>query len=224
MIFFNYFGENKQKVCLAIVSDTSGLRSKLKCSTPNQRHHCIHNIFQNKTKKMFFNSLSICSNVQNASSFHQMARMMDSLILNEFPPYAFTKITTTHRPVRTSNGMTTTKLLAKSTANIASSTAGNNNNNNNINGSANYHHNNNGTSSVASVLGMNGGLRQTPLQKSKVPMQGLQLYSKITYIPISIPFSYHKRRIQCKLIWLKSKSLQNVSVKLNPCSNSLKSK
>lgn len=118
---------------------------------------------------------SFYSNVQNATSFQHMARMMDSLILNEFPPYAFTKITTTHRPVRTSNGMNTSKLLAKSTANIPSSTVNNNNNN------SNHHHHNssstnkNGTSSVASVLGMNGGLRQTPLQKAKVPMQGLQL-------------------------------------------------
>lgn len=114
-----------------------------------------------------------------------MARMMDSLILNEFPPYAFTKITTTHRPVRTSNGMTTTKLLAKSTANIPSSTAGNNNTNNNNNINSNYHQNNNGTSSVASVLGMNGGLRQTPLQKSKVPMQGVQLFFLIIWFSFS---------------------------------------
>uniref|UniRef100_A0A1B6CIC8 Katanin p60 ATPase-containing subunit A1 n=1 Tax=Clastoptera arizonana TaxID=38151 RepID=A0A1B6CIC8_9HEMI len=30
--------------------------------------------------------------------FHQVARMMDSLILDSFSPFAFTKITTTHRP------------------------------------------------------------------------------------------------------------------------------
>lgn len=129
------------------------------------------------TKFLFFLSILFCSNVQNATSFQHMARMMDSLILNEFPPYAFTKITTTHRPVRTSNGMATSKLLAKSTANIPSSTANNNNNNISSSSSGNHHHNNNnnGTSSVASVLGMNGGLRPTPLQKAKVPMQGLQL-------------------------------------------------
>lgn len=98
-----------------------------------------------------------------------MARMMDSLILNEFPPYTFTKITTTHRPTRTNNGMTTSKLLAKSTANISSG-ASNPNNNNHSNSSNNA----NGVS-VASALGINGGLRQTPLQKSRVPMQGLQL-------------------------------------------------
>lgn len=84
-----------------------------------------------------------------------MARMMDSLILNEFPPYTFTKITTTHRPTRTSNGMATSKLLAKSTANISSA--------------ANIANNN---ATVASALGMNGGLRQNPLQKAKVPTQG----------------------------------------------------
>lgn len=105
------------------------------------------------------------SNVQNATSFQHMARMMDSLILNEFPPYTFTKITTTHRPTRTSNGIATSKLLAKSTANLSSTAS--NSNNNNIN--------NNNPTNVASVLGMNGGLRQTSLQKSKVPMQGRQL-------------------------------------------------
>ncbi|XP_031635698.1 katanin p60 ATPase-containing subunit A-like 1 isoform X3 [Contarinia nasturtii] len=97
------------------------------------------------------------SNVQNATSFQHMARMMDSLILNEFPPYTFTKITTTHRPTRTNNGMNSSKLLAKSTANIATSTANNNNN-----------------ASVASVLGMNGSLRQSSSQKIKVPMQEVQ--------------------------------------------------
>ena len=34
------------------------------------------------------------------SGFHQVARMMDSLILDSFSPFTFTKITTTHRPVR----------------------------------------------------------------------------------------------------------------------------
>lgn len=32
------------------------------------------------------------------SGFQHMARMMDSLILENFSPYTFTKITTTHRP------------------------------------------------------------------------------------------------------------------------------
>lgn len=45
-----------------------------------------------------------------------MARMMDSLILNEFPPYAFTKITTSHRPTRTNNGIAS-KLLNKTAVN-----------------------------------------------------------------------------------------------------------
>lgn len=87
-----------------------------------------------------------------------MARMMDSLILNEFPPYTFTKITTTHRPTRTNNGMAASKLLAKSTANIPTATSNINNNN----------------TSVASVLGMNGGIRQSTGQKIKVPTQGRQ--------------------------------------------------
>ncbi|GLV46302.1 katanin p60-like 1 [Carabus blaptoides fortunei] len=34
------------------------------------------------------------------SGFHQMARMMDSLIMDNFPPFGYTKITTTHRPLR----------------------------------------------------------------------------------------------------------------------------
>lgn len=62
--------------------------------------------------------------------------------------------------------MATSKLLAKSTANISSNTSNLNNNNNNNNNTTNG-------VSVASVLGMNGGLRQTPLQKTKVPMQGI---------------------------------------------------
>lgn len=111
------------------------------------------------------------SNIQNAANFQNMARMMDSLILNEFPPYTFTKITTTHRPVRTNNGMTTSKLLAKSTANISTATSNNNHSNNP----------NNNNNSVASVLGMNNGLRPSPLQKSKVPMQGLQLLLKLNF-------------------------------------------
>lgn len=91
-----------------------------------------------------------CSNVQNSSSFQHMARMMDSLILNDFPPYTFTKITTTHRPMR-ANGAAATKLLAKSTANISNAANGVNpaaQNGNNVN-----------------------GLRQMP--PKKVPTQGM---------------------------------------------------
>ncbi|XP_067612893.1 katanin p60 ATPase-containing subunit A1 isoform X2 [Eurosta solidaginis] len=36
-----------------------------------------------------------------------VARMMDSLILDQYPPFAFTKITTTHRPSRTGNNKKT---------------------------------------------------------------------------------------------------------------------
>lgn len=125
----------------------------------------------------------ICSNVQNATNFQHMARMMDSLILNEFPPYTFTKITTTHRPVRTNNGMTTSKLLAKSTANISSATANPNNNNNNSN------------SSVASVLGTNNGLRQSPLQKTKVPMQGLHLLFSLLFLISIILIRFCKKML-----------------------------
>lgn len=92
--------------------------------------------------------------MSNATSFQHMARMMDSLILNDFPPYTFTKITTTHRPMRTNNGLlNTSKLLTKSTANI--STAPTNINNNNI----------------TATLGTGTGVRQNII-KSKVPTQG----------------------------------------------------
>lgn len=108
----------------------------------------------------------IDSNVQNSSSFQHMARMMDSLIMNDFPPYTFTKITTTHRPPRTSNGVTTTKLLTKSTANIPSTVS---------------------ATGIASPLNNNGnvanGLRQTN-QKPKVPTQGL-------YTPLESIVSVH---------------------------------
>nr|CAD7424528.1 unnamed protein product [Timema monikensis] len=43
-----------------------------------------------------------CSPASPHSGFHQVARMMDSLILDSFSPFTFTKITTTHRPVKTS--------------------------------------------------------------------------------------------------------------------------
>nr|CAD7453088.1 unnamed protein product [Timema tahoe] len=42
------------------------------------------------------------------SGFHQVARMMDSLILDSFSPFTFTKITTTHRPVKTSTSRRST--------------------------------------------------------------------------------------------------------------------
>ncbi|XP_055706336.1 katanin p60 ATPase-containing subunit A1 isoform X2 [Phlebotomus papatasi] len=46
----------------------------------------------------------LASNGQTPSSFQQMARMMDSLILDNFGPFAFTKITATHRPNVVSRG------------------------------------------------------------------------------------------------------------------------
>lgn len=42
------------------------------------------------------------------SGFHQVARMMDSLILDPFSPFTFTKITTTHRPFRDSGSKRST--------------------------------------------------------------------------------------------------------------------
>lgn len=93
--------------------------------------------------------------MSNATSFQHMARMMDSLILNDFPPYTFTKITTTHRPMRTNNGLlNTSKLLTKSTANISTAPTNINNNNN-----------------VTATLGAGNGVRQN-IMKAKVPTQG----------------------------------------------------
>lgn len=98
-----------------------------------------------------FSLLLSYSNVQNSTNFQHMARMMDSLILNEFPPYTFTKITTTHRPTRsTPTGITATKLLTKSTANIPNSTIPT------------------GLSSPGSLA---NGMRHN-VQKAKVPTQG----------------------------------------------------
>lgn len=146
-------------------------------------------------------STPICSNVQNATSFQHMARMMDSLILNDFPPYAFTKITTTHRPTR-NNGMASSKLLAKSTANISSSAANLNNNN---------HNNSNANGiTVASVLGMNGGLRQTPSQKSKVPMQGISISNENR-----VQFEFHKAHlVKIEFFILYSLDLNGTTISL----------
>ncbi|XP_073834293.1 katanin p60 ATPase-containing subunit A-like 1 isoform X3 [Musca autumnalis] len=43
-----------------------------------------------------------------------MARMMDSLILDQYPPFAFTKITTTHRPTKTGKKTETTRTTSMS--------------------------------------------------------------------------------------------------------------
>lgn len=93
--------------------------------------------------------------------------MMDSLILNDFPPYTFTKITTTHRPTRTGNGMATAKLLNKSTANIPQTIIGGLGGMGTINGSINN------LSSNGNV--QNNGLR-TPMQRAKVPTQGKKYF------------------------------------------------
>uniref|UniRef100_A0AAG5CUD8 Katanin p60 ATPase-containing subunit A1 n=1 Tax=Anopheles atroparvus TaxID=41427 RepID=A0AAG5CUD8_ANOAO len=44
------------------------------------------------------------SSAPSTSGFQHMARMMDTLILDNLAPFAFTKITTTHRPTRISGG------------------------------------------------------------------------------------------------------------------------
>ncbi|XP_069695956.1 katanin p60 ATPase-containing subunit A-like 1 isoform X2 [Periplaneta americana] len=52
--------------------------------------------------------LPVVSPSATHSGFHQVARMMDSLILDSFSPFTFTKITTTHRPVRGSGSRRST--------------------------------------------------------------------------------------------------------------------
>ncbi|KAL9887678.1 katanin p60 ATPase-containing subunit A1-like isoform 2-T2 [Glossina fuscipes fuscipes] len=67
------------------------------------------------------------------SGLSHVARMMDSLILDQYPPFAFTKITTTHRPARTgtikkSETTRTTSIGAAGSSNQSSpSTAPTNN-------------------------------------------------------------------------------------------------
>lgn len=70
--------------------------------------------------------------------------MMDSLILDNFPPYTFTKITTTHRPIRTSIG---------SKSKLHSTSASNSN-----------------IPSQPSVIGNSRVINMQ--QKTKIPMQG----------------------------------------------------
>lgn len=48
----------------------------------------------------------------NGSGFQQMARMMDSLILDNFGPFAFTKITTSHHTHRLPSRASNTKRSA----------------------------------------------------------------------------------------------------------------
>ncbi|XP_055906799.1 katanin p60 ATPase-containing subunit A-like 1 isoform X2 [Eupeodes corollae] len=57
---------------------------------PSYRHTPYHSLWD----------LHQCSSSTPAGLSH-MARMMDSLILDQYPPFTFTKITTTHRPTRT---------------------------------------------------------------------------------------------------------------------------
>ncbi|XP_039430895.1 katanin p60 ATPase-containing subunit A-like 1 isoform X3 [Culex pipiens pallens] len=60
----------------------------------------------NTTIRTLDSTLSFLPIVENSqpstSSFQHMARMMDTLILDNLAPFAFTKITTTHRPSRIS--------------------------------------------------------------------------------------------------------------------------
>lgn len=57
----------------------------------------------------------------SAGGFQQMARMMDSLILDNFGPFAFTKITTSHQTHRMpSRQSALKKTVAGSTSNLPS--------------------------------------------------------------------------------------------------------
>lgn len=83
--------------------------------------------------------------MSNASSgFQHMARMMDSLILDNFSPYSFTKITTTHRPQRMATSVKKTTTTGTS---------------NNVNA-------NNMIPQSATGIRLN-------IQKNKIPMQGM---------------------------------------------------
>lgn len=125
-----------------------------------------------------------------------MARLMDSLILNDFPPYTFTKITTTHRPTRTANGIAATKLLNKSTANIPQTLIGGLVNNGPMNGSLN---NLNGNGNI-----LNNGLR-TPMQRSKVPTQGKTCFC----IKMKTKKSWDAKKKQTQKMTKDAFSLQN---------------
>ncbi|XP_035779890.1 katanin p60 ATPase-containing subunit A1-like isoform X3 [Anopheles albimanus] len=63
---------------------------------------------RNTTLRTLDSTVSFLSIVESSapstSGFQHMARMMDTLILDNLTPFAFTKITTTHRPARISGG------------------------------------------------------------------------------------------------------------------------
>lgn len=133
-----------------------------------------------------------CSNMSNATSFQHMARMMDSLILNDFPPYTYTKITTTHRPMRANNGMSNaSKLMTKSTANISTAPTSINNNN------------------VAGTLGGGNGTRQN-ITKAKVPTQGktLDVLDVDVYGYKHVHRAVYPKPIHCCISRTRSLSLQ----------------
>ena len=81
-----------------------------------------------------------------------MARMMDSLILDNFPPFAFTKITTTHRQAR--NPSMNFKRAAAAAA--AASAAGGGGSTPNVHQTGN----------------LNGGIRINLQKTAKIPTQG----------------------------------------------------
>ncbi|XP_019895164.1 katanin p60 ATPase-containing subunit A1 isoform X2 [Musca domestica] len=55
-----------------------------------------------------------CTSSAPPTGLSHMARMMDSLILDQYPPFAFTKITTTHRPTKTGKKTETTRTTSMS--------------------------------------------------------------------------------------------------------------
>ncbi|XP_017465816.1 PREDICTED: katanin p60 ATPase-containing subunit A1 isoform X1 [Rhagoletis zephyria] len=75
-----------------------------------------------------------------------VARMMDSLILDQYPPFAFTKITTTHRPTRTGNGKKTETTRTTTLSGLSPGSS--------------------------ATLGAGGGMAAGGLRKTRIPTQG----------------------------------------------------
>lgn len=90
--------------------------------------------------------------------------MMDTLILDNLSPFAFTKITTTHRPPARSTGGNNSNMHHHSNNNglpIKKSTSSSNMTQSHF--SNNYQYSN---------MGCNGAMRMN-LQKNKIPTQGM---------------------------------------------------
>jgi hypothetical protein len=138
--------------------------------------------------QLFFLSISPYSSTPTSTaSFSQMARMMDSLILDNLAPFAFTKITTTHRPLRSLKKATSTTNVPLTTANNNSNgvvhqnvgyTQGNGlgvpcmNSVNNMGGGGGMGYINGYSTMAASSASNNNATIRINLQNNKIPTQG----------------------------------------------------